>query len=73
MFLYLQLISGLPGVLPDWMHICYLSIVSDICVSIFMDLTDDAFVFSGETRDARLFQLWTCYRDWCESTSAWSI
>ena len=48
------------------MHICHLSLYPDAFCSILLDLTDDQKFLPGNSRDARLHQLWVSYRKWCE-------
>ena len=51
------------------MHIMYLGVVNDVVVSLFLDVTDTDAVFPGNTVNARLDELWFCYRDWCEQSN----
>ena len=52
-------------VFPDWMRVTDLAIAPDMIGSLLLDLTDDATVFAGQSRDVRLNAAFESYRAWC--------
>lgn len=48
------------------MHIVHLALGTDMITSLLMDWSDDRTYVSGTSRDARLENLWSNYRSWCE-------
>ena len=48
------------------MHVVHLALGTDMITSLLMDWSDDRTYVSGTSRDARLENLWSNYRSWCE-------
>ncbi|CAE7215212.1 unnamed protein product [Symbiodinium microadriaticum] len=55
-------VRGFKGLLPDYMHMVHLACAVDFLGSMLLEVTDDATVLPGASREKRLDVLWKDYR-----------
>ncbi|CAE7248892.1 unnamed protein product [Symbiodinium sp. CCMP2592] len=55
-------------ILPDYMHMVHLACAVDFLASMLLEVTDDATIVEGSSREKRLDLIWKDYRSWSEAS-----
>ena len=56
------------GLYPDYMHMVHLAFAVDFLGSMLLEVSDDATIVPGASREKRLDVLWKDYRSWAEAS-----